>query len=141
MSESQSGEAFYFKVGDYLVGALGGILVTCSVRTVIDPSWDIVAAMMVGMVVGTVVQIVGSIIFASLLGMFETMVPGMLIGMYGGMLFAMRDSMHGEVTDMPQALLVGALFGAAVVGGVQLLNARLQGVAFERSSVDQGGEG
>jgi len=132
LKQSERDEPFYFTLGDYAAGAAGGVLVAAAVRGVVSPAWDMVAAMMVGMVVGLVAATVAGLFFAPLLGMFETMVPGMLIGMYGGMLFAMRDSMEGEATRLPGALLVGAALGAAVVACIRLLNACLRGVVYER---------
>jgi hypothetical protein len=84
------------------------------------------------MVLGTIIHLVVGFLLAPLLGMFETMVPGMFIGMYGGMLFGMRDSM--QRIPLRTALAVGAVFGVAVVLGVEFWNAQLR----KRAATEKG---
>lgn len=113
-----------FIAGDCAGGAVVGIATAAAVRAVITPGSDMVAAMMLGMVVGTLVHAVVGMALSPLLGMFETMVPAMFIGMYGGMFFAMRDAMHAVPLDT--ALIVGAVFGAAVALGVHFWNVQFR---------------
>src|SRR5262245_27641254 len=104
-----------FSIGDYLAGALIGLVTAWAVRLVIAPGIDMVIAMFFGMALGMLIQLVLGFLLAPLLGMFETMMPGTVTGMYGGcMLFGMRDSMAAGSQTMSAALVVGAGFGIAV---------------------------
>jgi hypothetical protein len=119
-----------FLLGDCVAGALTGVATTLAVRAFVSPGFDMVAATMLGTVVGTLVHLLLGLALSPLLGMFETMVPGMFIGMNGGMLFGMRDSMQD--VPLPIALLVGAVFGVAVVLGVEFWNVQLRKRATTR---------
>jgi large-conductance mechanosensitive channel len=95
------------------------------------PGMDMVLAMLIGMAAGTIVHLLLGLILAPLVGMFETMMPASLIGMYGGMLFGMRDSMSAGSLTLASATVVGAIFGAIVVLGVNVYNRILRGAVIE----------
>lgn len=122
--------SFYFCFGDYVAGALTGMLTALVVRGVVGPHWDMVLAMLVGMALGMIVHLLLGLLFTPLLGGFEVMIPGGMIGMYGGMLFGMRDSMQYADISLHTALAVGFLFGLLVVFGVRWWNRQLKGEAF-----------
>lgn len=125
-------EPLYFRLGDYLAGALTGMLTALAVRIIVGPQWDMVVAMMVGMAAGMVVHVTLLLVFIPLLGTFEVMMPGAVIGMYGGMLFGMRDAMQQAYVPRNTALVVGALFGVLVVLGIRWWDRQLRGVVFAR---------
>lgn len=127
-------EPSYFRLGDYLAGALTGMLTALAVRTIVGPQWDMVVAMLVGMAVGMLVHLTLLLLFIPLLGTFEVMMPGAMIAMYGGMLFGMRDSMQQAYVSLHSALAVGALFGLVVVFGIRWWNRQLIGVVFAKPS-------
>jgi len=123
-------ELLYFRIGDYLAGALTGVLTALAVRLIVGPHWDMVLAMLVGMAVGMIAHLILGLVFMPLLGGFEVMMPGAMIGMYGGMLFGMRDSMQQADVSLRMALAVGAFFGLLVVFGVRWWDRQLKGVVF-----------
>lgn len=114
-------------LADYLGGMLVGALTALGVRTVVCPGMDMVIAMLLGMAVGTVIHFVLGFALSPLLGMFHAMVPASLIGMYGGMLFGMRDSMAAGSRTAGATMLVGAVFGAAVILLVHVYDRALKG--------------
>ena len=120
-----------FLIGDYLAGMLTGLLVTLAVRGLVPPGMDMVIAMILGMAAGMAIHLVLGFLLAPALGMFHTMMPGAVIGMYGGMLFAMRDSMGAGSAALSDAVLVGAVFGAVVVGGLKLYDRALRAAVIE----------
>jgi hypothetical protein len=120
-----------FTVADYLAGMLVGALTALAVRLVVWPGMDMVIAMIVGMALGMVLHLMLGLALAPAIGMFETMIPASLIGMYGGMFFGMRDSMAAGSRTYHAALVVGAIFGAIVVAGVQYYDRTLRGVVVE----------
>ncbi len=97
---------FAFLLGDYLAGALIGLLTAGAVHLFVRPTMDTVHAMIRGMVLGMIVHLVVGLFFTPLLGAFHTMVPGSLIGRYGGMLFAMRETMQ-HPTSLNHAARIG----------------------------------
>ncbi len=114
-----------FAIGDYLAGALVGLLTAGAVHLLIPPTMDTVLAMLLGTALGTVVHLVVGLILVPFLGAFHTMIPGSLIGMYGGMLFAMRDTMQ-HPTSLGHAAEMGIVFGIVVVAAVQLYDCALR---------------
>ena len=116
-----------FRVGDYAAGAATAALAAGSIHAVVDQSWDMVLAMLVGMGVGTVAHWVVLALVGPLLGFFQVMAPGGIIGMYGGMLFAMRDSM--QAASWPGAIGVGIVFGLLVVGALDVYDRVLRSPA------------
>lgn len=127
---SSSRISFFFRVGDYLAGALTGALTAVAVRAIVGLQWDMVVAMLVGMTAGMGVHLMLLLVLVPLLGDFEVMMPGALIGMYGGMLFGMRDSMQQAYISHGMALAVGVLWGLLVVFGVRWLDRQLKGEVF-----------
>ena len=120
-----------FTIGDYLAGAVIGILTALAVRVMVSPGMDMVIAMMAGMAVGMVIHFVVGLMLGPFVGMFETMMPGSVIGMYGGMFFGMRDSMAAGSTSLTAAAIVGAGFGLFVVLGVKIYNSILHGTILD----------
>lgn len=114
-----------FIIGDYIAGALIGLLTACAVHVFVRPTMDTVLAMLLGMALGMAVHLVAGLLFAPILGAFHTMVPGSLIGMYGGMLFAMRETMQ-HPTSLNHSAGIGALFGIVVVAAMQLYDRALR---------------
>ena len=114
-----------FFLGDYIAGALIGLLTAGAVHLLIGPTMDTVLAMLLGMVVGMVVHLVVGLFLTPLLGAFHTMVPGSLIGMYGGMLFAMRETMQHQ-TSLGHAARIGIVFGMVIVAAVQIYDRALR---------------
>lgn len=114
-----------FIVGDYIAGALTGLLTACAVHLFVRPTMDTVLAMLLGMALGMAVHLIVGLLFAPILGAFHTMVPGSLIGMYGGMLFAMRETMQ-HPTSLTHAARIGVLFGIVVVAAIQLYDRALR---------------
>jgi hypothetical protein len=114
-----------FVLGDYVAGALVGLLTAGAVHLLIGPRMDTVLAMLLGTALGIVVHLVVGLLLMPLLGAFHAMIPGSLIGMYGGMLFAMRETMQ-YATSLGHAALVGILFGIVVVAAVQLYDRALR---------------
>jgi hypothetical protein len=112
-----------FIVGDYIAGALTGLLTACAVHLFVRPTMDTVLAMLLGMALGMAVHLVAGLLFAPILGA-HTMVSGSFIGMYGGMLFAMRETMQ-HPTSLNHAARIGVLFGVIVVVAVQLYDRSL----------------
>lgn len=108
-----------FVLGDYVAGALVGLLTAGAVHLSIGPKMDTALAMILGMALGMVVNLLVGFLATPLLGGFHTMIPGSLIGTYGGMLFAMRDTIQLPTT-LGHAARVGVVFGIIVVAAVQL---------------------
>lgn len=131
-SQKMGSEPLYFRLGDYVAGALTGVLTAFAVRMIVGPQWEMVVAMLVGMTVGMLTHMTLLLLFIPLLGTFEVMMPGAIIGMYGGMLFGMRDSMQQAYVPLSTALAVGALFGLVVVFGIRWWDRQLRGVVFTR---------
>ena len=125
-------EPLCFRLGDYLAGALTGMLTALVVRTIVGPQWDMVVAMLVGMAAGMLIHLTLLLLFIPLLGTFEVIMPSAVIGMYGGMLFGMRDSMQQSYVSLNTALVIGALFGLLVVLGIRWCDRQLRGVVFAR---------
>jgi len=115
-----------FTAGDYAVGAATGAATAAAVRGLVSAQLDMVIAMLIGMAVGMIVHLLLALLFSPVLGVFHVMVPGTLIGMYGGMLFAMRDTMQAHSGTVGDAVWIGAVFGLAVVAGVQLYDRALK---------------
>ena len=113
-----------FTIGDYIGGALIGLLTAAAVHAVVDLDMDMVVAMLLGMGVGTVVHLGVGLLLTPVLGGFQAMIPGSLIGMYGGMIFGMRDSMQD--VSAGHAGLVGVIFGLIVVGALRLYDRALR---------------
>ena len=120
-----------FQIGDYLVGAIIGVVTAGIVRAIVWPGMDMVIAMLLGGGLGMIVSLVLSFVLSPLLGIVETMVPGSLTGMYGGMLFAMRDSMAAGSRTLTAALAVGAAFGIVVTLAIKIYNRVLRGTVME----------
>jgi hypothetical protein len=120
-----------FTIGDYLAGALIGVVTALAVRLIVAPGMDMVVAMLLGMAVGMLLHLLLGFLMAPGLGMFQTMLPGSLIGMYGGMLFAMRDSMGAGSQTLAAAAAVGALFGLIVVAGMKIYDRSLRGTVLD----------
>jgi hypothetical protein len=126
-----SNETLLFTIGDFLAGMAVGVFTTIAVRIVVWPGMDMVIAMMIGMAAGMLVHIVVGMAAGALIGMFNAMIPASIIGMYGGMLFGMRDSMGAGSRTLGAAMVVGAVFGAAVVGAVRIYDLSLRGAVVE----------
>ncbi len=120
-----------FTIGDYVAGMIFGVLTTIAVRILVWPGMDMVIAMMVGMAAGMVLHVIFGLLAAPAVGMFNVMIPASIIGMYGGMFFGMRDSMAAGSRTLGAAMLVGAVFGAAVVGAVQIYDRALRGTVVD----------
>ncbi len=123
-------DRLYFRIGDYLAGALTGGITALAVRMLVGPQWDMVLAMLVGMAAGMSVHLILLLVLVPLFGDFEVMMPGALIGMYGGMLFGMRDSMQQAYVSLGLACAVGVLWGVLVVSAVRWLDHQLKGEVF-----------
>jgi hypothetical protein len=123
-------DLLYFRIGDYLAGALTGGITAVAVRMLVGPQWDMVVAMLVGMAAGMSVHLILLLVLVPLFGDFEVMMPGALIGMYGGMLFGMRDSMQQAYVSLGTACAVGVFWGILVVLGVRWLDHQLKGEVF-----------
>jgi hypothetical protein len=134
-------DALYFRIGDYLAGALTGGVTALAVRMLVGPQWDMVVAMLVGMATGMSVHLVLLLVLVPLFGDFEIMMPGALIGMYGGMLFGMRDSMQQAYVSLGSACAVGVLWGVLVVLAVRWLDHQLKGEVFVASETSSTSEG
>jgi hypothetical protein len=120
-----------FMVGDYFAGMIVGALTAFAVRMVVWPGMDMVMAMIVGMALGMSIHVVLGLVLAPMIGMFNAMIPASLIGMYGGMFFGMRDSMAAGSRTLMAAIVVGILFGAIVVAGVQYYDRTLHGAIVD----------
>lgn len=120
-----------FDIGDYLAGAIVGTVTAAAVRMVVWPGMDMVIAMLVGTGLGMVVHVIVGFLLGPMIGMFNAMIPASLIGMYGGMFFGMRDSMAAGSRTVGAALVVGAVFGAAVVSVVRYYDWALRGTVVE----------
>lgn len=127
---AHTSDPLYFRLGDYLAGALTGGVTALAVRMLVGPQWDMVVAMLVGMTAGMSVHLILLLVLVPLFGDFEVMMPGALIGMYGGMLFGMRDSMQQAYVSLGTACAVGVLWGILVVLAVRWLDHRLKGEVF-----------
>ncbi len=114
-----------FMLGDYIAGALVGLLTAGAVHLSVGPTMDTVVAMILGTALGMVVQFVVGLVLTPLLGAFHTMILGSLIGMYGGMLFAMRETMQRSIS-LDHAAEIGVVFGIIVVAAVQLYDRALR---------------
>lgn len=114
-----------FTLGDYIAGALVGMLTAVAVHVLIRPAMDAVLAMILGTALGMIVHLIVGFFFMPLLGAFHTTIPGSLIGMYGGMLFAMRETMQ-HPTSLGHAAEVGIAFGIIVVGAIQFYDRALR---------------
>ena len=108
---------FAFALGDYAAGGMVGGVTAAGVRAVVDPTWDVALAMVVGMGIGMLCHLVVGLMLSPALGFFHVMVPAGVIGMYGGMLFGMRDAM--QAVTSAHALAVGVVFGVVVSAVVQ----------------------
>jgi hypothetical protein len=117
-------------LGDYTAGAVTAIVAAVPIHAIVEPGWDVVAAMLLGTAIGTLVHFAILALVGPLVGLFQVMAPGGLIGMYGGMFFAMRDSM--QAASWPRVILVAALFGVTVVAGVSLYDRALRSNAKTR---------
>ncbi|HZR61731.1 MAG TPA: hypothetical protein VFA80_12355 [Xanthobacteraceae bacterium] len=120
-----------FQIGDYLAGAVIGMVTALIVRIVVWPGMDMVIAMLIGWGIGTILSMLISFLLSPLLGILETMVPGSLTGMYGGMLFGMRDSMAAGSRTMGAALVVGAVLGIVVTVAMKFYDHVLRGPVIE----------
>ena len=117
-------------LGDYVAGSVTAVAVAAGVHALVDPSWDLVVAILVGAAVGVAVHLVVLLAIGSLVGLFQVMVPGSLIGMYGGMLFGMRDAM--QLASWSQVVVVAALFGVVVVTLCQAYDRALRAAGTQR---------
>jgi len=121
----------FFTIGDYIAGALIGIVTALAVRVAVSPGMDMVIAILLGLGIGMLVHLLVGLLLSPLLGMFETMMPAALTGMYGGMLFGMRDSIAAGSATLRAAATVGALFGLIVVMAMKMYDRVLRGTVID----------
>jgi hypothetical protein len=124
------GRLWASSLGDYVAGSATAVLVGIAVHGLVDPTWDVVVAVLVGSAVGMAVHFVVLLALGSLVGLFQVMIPGSLIGMYGGMLFGMRDAM--QRASWSRVVIVSLVFGILVVALCQTYDWALRAASASR---------
>ena len=109
----------FFVIGDLLVNLLVGGVSGLLASSVVDPSWNPIAAMFVGMLLGMLTAMPLSAIFMPLFGAFEIMIPGAFTGMVAGMLVAMAATMRPLVGTT--AIALGASCGLSCLAIIYLM--------------------
>jgi len=102
------------------VGALSGL----AVAALVEPSWPVSLAMVVGMFVGDLIVVVPLVVLTVLFGAMEVMLPVMLTGMIAGMAVGMSAVMGPLPAS--SATLGGALAGLVVLFATYVLNSLIQ---------------
>jgi hypothetical protein len=104
---------FYFLAGDALSNGIMGMATAWLATGIVDPTWHMLTAMLVGMAGGMGLSLILMPVFVSLFGAMEVMLPVMLTAMLAGMTFGMAGAMH--VLATLELLLGGGLIGILVL--------------------------
>lgn len=116
----------YFIAGDTLSNTVTGMAAALLATGIVDQSWHMLPAMLIGMAAGMALSMLLMPLFVGLFGAMEVMLPVMLSAMLAGMVCAMAVTMQ-------QLSLIELLIGGAFTGIVVLLltyaaNVLLRGV-------------
>jgi hypothetical protein len=113
-----------FKIMDYLISVFMGTGTLFLVSLVINESWNMFFAMIIGMILGTAVLLISVLLFSSISTPFEIFPVGMMITMFTGMAVGMARVMEADF----QAMLVSAgIFSLFTQLMMDLCNMRLRG--------------
>jgi hypothetical protein len=104
---------FYFLAGDVLSNAIMGMATAWLAIVIVDPSWQMLAAMLAGMAAGMALSLIMMPLFVGLFGAMEVMLPVMLTAMLAGMVFGMAEAMYA-LTAL-EVLLGGGLLGILIL--------------------------
>jgi len=116
---------FYFLAGDALSNGIMGMATAWLATGIVDPTWHMLTAMLVGMAGGMGLSLILMPVFVSLFGAMEVMLPVMLTAMLAGMTFGMAGAMH--VLATLELLLGGGLIGILVLLLTYTADARIHG--------------
>ncbi len=124
-------DSVYFLIGDLVSNMVVGACAALLCWAFIDPSWNMLVAMLVAMPVGMLVALVlGVLVFMRYFGAMEIMVPTMLGGMLAGMLVGMNAAMMPVAAW--SAAKHGALIGLLVLAFCSYASYLIKGVTVPR---------
>lgn len=115
----------YFLAGDALSNGIMGMATAWLATGIVDPTWHMPAAMLVGMAAGMGLSLILMPLFVGLFGAMEVMLPVMLTAMLAGMAFGMAGAMH--VLTTLEVLLGGGFLGVLVLLLTYACDARIRG--------------
>lgn len=111
-----------FGIGDLLFLVAVGMIATLVMHALHQLGWNFAVTCFVGMAAAMLVQMLMAFCAAPLLGSIETMTPSMIVGMVSPMSVCTLH-IFGNNPDCMVALVVGAIFGAAMFAFVELYGA------------------
>jgi len=114
-----------FKVLDYIISILMGTGTVLLAHYVINNTWHMFLAMIVGMILGTTVLLVSILIFTPVATAFELFPVGMIITMFTGMGAGMAITMS-EI-DFRSMFITAVLFSLLAQLAMDLYNRKLKG--------------
>lgn len=115
----------YFLAGDALSNGIMGMATAWLATGIVDPTWHVAVAMLVGMAAGMGLSLILMPLFVGLFGAMEVMLPVMLTAMLAGMASGMAGAMH--VLTTWKVLLGGGFLGLLVLLLTYASDARLRG--------------
>lgn len=115
----------YFIAGDILSNSISGTAAALLAAGIVDSSWQMLPAMLIGMTAGMGLSMLLMPVFVGLFGAMEVMLPVMLSAMLAGMVFAMVVTM--QQLPLAEILLGGACTGVLVLMLTYSANALLRG--------------
>ncbi len=115
----------YFLAGDAVSNGITGMAAALLAAVIVDPSWHMLPAMLIGMAAGMSLSMLLMPLFVGLFGAMEVMLPVMLSAMLAGMVFAMAVTMMDLSTF--NVLLGGAITGTLVLVLTYAADALLRG--------------
>jgi hypothetical protein len=113
-----------FKILDYLISVFMGTVTLFLVTFVINESWNMFIAMIIGMIIGTAVLLISVLLFSSVSTPFELFPAGMIITMFTGMAAGMARVMDADFQVM---LIPAVIFSSFTQLMMDLYNMRLKG--------------
>jgi len=122
----------FYVVGDFLANLAIGMIAGLVAWSIVNPGWNMWAAMVAMMALGMIVGIILYFPVGMKLGAMEAMIPAMYTGMWGGMVVGMMASMMP--LTMRHALSMGAACGVAEIVFIWVANTILRGVVRQKKA-------
>jgi hypothetical protein len=114
-----------FKILDYIISVLMGSGTLYLVSLVVNESWNMLPAMIVGMVLGIAALLIAVLLFIYVTTAFELFPVGMLITMFTGMGAGMAITSAGM--DFKSMLPAAIAFSISAQVYIDLYNMKLKG--------------
>lgn len=116
----------FYVVGDFLANLGIGMIAGLVSWAIVDPGWNMWAAMFAMMALGMVLGMIIAFPLSMKLGAMEAMIPAMYTGMWAGMVVGMIAAMMP--LPLHHAIELGAACGVAEIIFIWIANSLLRGV-------------